>query len=224
MPSSTEEYRKVMKVEMHAWLCMTSRYKAKHWLHGLTSTPFLKFTEYILGDRVYGLQIPSSSGGNTAQKVRPDWGVILAYEQKLRKEAMKKVQDGHTLADAMEAVIRDPDLKEVYFTTPMALRASMPESQPNKYQRFNNKGSFGGKQFASFSKGKSKGSKGKGKGKSMDSRLKGLNLAWRTPDGRELCFAWNTDDCDGSCGRIHQCRVKGCYASHKAVEHAKASA
>ena len=64
--------------------------------------------------------------------------------------------------------------------------------------------------------------KGKQKSKSMgpsDPRLKGLNLAWRTPDGRELCFAWNTGECDGSCGRIHQCRVKGCYSDHKAVEH-----
>ena len=222
MPSSTEEYRRVMKVEMFSWLCMASRYKSKHWLHGLTSTPFLKFTEFILGDRVYGLQIPSSTGDNSQQRVKPDWTVILAFEHKLRKEAMKKVHNGHTLADALEAVIRDPDLKEAYFTTPMALKASMPEPQPFKYQRFGNKGSFGGKQFSTYSKGKGKGSKGKTKSKSMDTRLKGLNLAWRTPDGRELCFAWNTGDCDGSCGRVHQCRVKGCYASHKAVEHSKA--
>ena len=58
MPSTTEEYRKVMKVEMYAWLCMASRYKAKHWLHGLTSEPFLKFVDFILGERVHGLQIP----------------------------------------------------------------------------------------------------------------------------------------------------------------------
>ena len=50
MPTLTEEYRKVMKVEMYAWLCMASRYKAKHWLHGLTSEPFVKFVEYILGN------------------------------------------------------------------------------------------------------------------------------------------------------------------------------
>eukprot|EP00435_Cladocopium_sp_Y103_P073759 s313_g45.t1 len=56
---------------------------------------------------------------------------------------MKRVQEGHTLADALEAVIKDPDLKEAYFTTPMALRASMPEVQPAKYQRFGNKGVLG---------------------------------------------------------------------------------
>ena len=55
-----------MKVEMFAWLAMASRYKAKHWLHGLTAVPFQKFTEYILGDRVYGIQIPSASGDSTS--------------------------------------------------------------------------------------------------------------------------------------------------------------
>ena len=224
MPVSTEEYRKIMKVEMFSWLAMASRYKAKHWLHGLTATPFQKFTEFILGDRVYGLQLPSASGDATTQKVKPDWSIVLAYEFKLRKEAMKKVLAGHTLADSLDAVIHDPDLKEAYFTTPMALRASMPDPQPSKYFRGNSKGTFGpfaGKQQFGHSKGKGKGHKGKSKGKGLDPRLKGLNLAWRTPDGRELCFAWNTGDCDGSCGRVHQCRVKGCYASHKAVEHSK---
>eukprot|EP00435_Cladocopium_sp_Y103_P017334 s3745_g4.t1 len=221
LPSTTEEYRRVMKTEMYAWLAMASRYKAKHWLHGLTADHFLKFVEYILGDRVYGIQIPSLDGGQ--QKVRPDWGIILSYEHKLRKEAMKKVQEGHSLGDAMTAVIKDADLKEAYFTTPVALKSAAGESQPNKWQRFNSKGNFGGN-FSGKSSGSSFKGKSKGKGKSKasnqaDPRLKGLNLAWRTPDGRELCFSWNTGECDGSCGRVHQCRVRGCYADHKAVEH-----
>ena len=87
MPSSTEEFRKVMKVEMYAWLAMASQYKVKHWLHGLTSAPFLRFTEYILGDRVYGIQIPSAAGDSGQQKVKPDWSIVLAYEFKLRKDA-----------------------------------------------------------------------------------------------------------------------------------------
>eukprot|EP00435_Cladocopium_sp_Y103_P043206 s2858_g12.t1 len=223
MPTTTEEYRKIMRVETFSWLCMASRYKAKHWLHGLTAEPFQKFTEHILGDRVHNIQIPSSSGDGSQTRLKPDWSIVLAYEQKLRKEAMKRVMDGYTLADSMLAVIRDADLKEAFFTTPMALKAAANEQQPNKWQRFNSKGSSGGKQSSSFSKGSFAG-KGKSKGKSKtppvsDPRLKGLGLAWRTPDGRELCFAWNTGDCNGSCGRVHQCRVKGCYGDHKAVEH-----
>ena len=61
MPTNTEEYRKLMKVEAYAWLCMASRYRAKQWLHGLTADPFNKFVDYILGDRVNNLQIPGAS-------------------------------------------------------------------------------------------------------------------------------------------------------------------
>jgi len=43
---------------------------------------------------------------------------------------------------------------------------------------------------------------------------------WRTPDNRDLCFAWNAGKkCDDKCSRVHQCRVKGCYGDLKAVEH-----
>ena len=62
-----------------------------------------------------------------------------------------------------------------------------------------------------------KGKTGKSKGK--DSRLAGLQLAWRTPDGRDLCFAYNSGSCDNSCNRVHQCRVKGCYGDHPAIQH-----
>ena len=210
MPSTTEEYRKVMKVEMYAWLCMASRYKAKHWLHGLTSEPFLKFVDFILGERVHGLQVPGVSPDQSI-KMKPDWSIVLAFEQKLRREAMKLVtQEGHTLADAMRAVIRDADLKEAFFTTPVALRAAQSMEQPYKWHKTFDKGGKG--------KGK-KGKKGEKGKREIPDQLKGLNLAWRTPDGRDLCFAWNTGDCTGKCGRVHQCRVKGCYGDHKAVDH-----
>lgn len=69
MPSTTEDYRRVMKVEMNAWLCMAARYKAKSWLHGFTADPFNRFVEFILGDRVYGVQVPSITG-DSQQRVK----------------------------------------------------------------------------------------------------------------------------------------------------------
>ena len=96
-----------------------------------------KNKSYIVGDCAYGIQIPSASGDSAPQRVRPDWSIVLAYGFKLRKEAMKKVLAGHTLAESLEAVIRDHDLNEAYFTTPTTLRVSMPESQPNKFVRHN---------------------------------------------------------------------------------------
>ena len=69
MPTTTEEYRRVMKVEMFAWLCMAARFRSKHWLHGLTAEPFLKFVDFILGDRVWGIQVPSQAG--ESQRLTP---------------------------------------------------------------------------------------------------------------------------------------------------------
>lgn len=182
MPVTTEDYRRIMKVEMFSWLCMAARFRSKHWLHGLTAEPFLKFVDFILGDRVWGIQVPSAAG--EAQRVKPDWAIVLAFEHKLRKEAMKKVtNEGFTLTDALAAVIRDPDLKEAYFTTPIALKAATStEAPPNKWFRLNDKGNKGrwgqggGSSWKGASKGSGKGGKGKDKGKNQDSRLAGLSL------------------------------------------------
>ena len=230
MPVTTEDYRRIMKVEMFSWLCMAARFRSKHWLHGLTAEPFLKFVDFILGDRVWGIQVPSAAG--EAQRVKPDWAIVLAFEHKLRKEAMKKVtNEGFTLSDALAAVIRDPDLKEAYFTTPIALKAATStEAPPNKWFRLNDKGNKGrwgqggGSSWKGASKGSGKGGKGKDKGKNQDSRLAGLSLVWRTPDNRDLCFAWNAGTCEGKCNRVHQCRVKGCYADHPAIHHKEKTA
>ena len=219
MPVNTEEYRKVMRVEMYAWLCMSARYRAKNWLHGLEASDFNKFVDFILGERVMGIQIPGLDG--SSQRVKPDWGIVLSFEHKLRKEAMRLViNEGYALAAALKAVTKDADLKEAFFTTPVALRAATVEPPANKWPRFNSKGATHGSPFGKSSGQSTKGGQGKGsKGKGKDSRLSGLQLAWRTPDGRDLCFAYNSGSCDNNCNRVHQCRVKGCYGDHPAVQH-----
>ena len=218
LPSNTEEYRRAMRVEMYAWLCMAARYKAKAWLHGLTAAPFNRFVDFILGEKVYNIHVPSLVGDGQT-RVKPDWGIILSFEHRLRKEAFKLVvRDGTTLADALNQVIHDAEMKETYFTTPVALRAAMTsQADPpqQKWLRPNTKGT--GKFQSSNYKGKGKSSKGKGK--EVRKELQGLTLAWRTPDNRELCFSYNTGSCDGKCNRVHQCRVKGCYGDHPAIKH-----
>ena len=84
MPTNTEEYRKLLKVEAYAWLCRASRYRAKQWLHGLTADPFNKFVDYILGDRVNNLQTPGASPEQSV-RLKPDRAIVLAYEFKLRR-------------------------------------------------------------------------------------------------------------------------------------------
>ena len=217
LPSNTEDYRRVMRVEMNSWLCMAARYKAKSWLHDLTADPFNKFVDFILGEKVYNIHGPSVHG-ESSQRVKPDWSIILNFEHRLRKEAFKLVvRDGFALADALRNVIRDAELKETYFTTPVALKTAMSSHadgfQQNKFQRFNSKGS------GKFVPQKGKGKGPKGKGKEIRKELQGLQLAWRTPDNRELCFGYNAGNCSGKCDRVHQCRVKGCYGDHPAIKH-----
>ena len=68
-----------------------------------------------------------------------------------------------------------------------------------------------------------KGGKGDRGGKSAkrDSGGKGFSkggpngeiLESKTPDGRDICFNWNYENkgCTGGCGRVHICRVRGCW-------------
>ena len=135
---------------------------------------------------------------------------MLQYEHRLRREAFKLVNRGEaTLGEALTKVIKDPDLKEAFFTTPLALTTS---ETPPKFQRAGNKGQAewqprqkgkGKGKFNSY-KGFQKGHKGSGaKGKHGD-----LSLVSQTPDGRDICFAYNSQGCAGKCGRVHVCRVK----------------
>ena len=215
MPSTSEGYRRVMKVEGYAWLCMASRYKSKQWLSGLSMGHFTRLVDFVLGEKVNLLTIPCSAGLETLYR-SPPWEIVLAYEYRLRKEAFRRVtEEGSTLAEALDAVIKAPDLKETYFTTPLALAfVERPAKWPKGGKGKESKGKEGKGKEGKGPKGK--GNKGNGK---SDPALKGLQLTWRTPDGRDICFAWNSQGCPGNCNRVHCCRVKGCHADHPAIKH-----
>ena len=220
LPSNTEEYRQAMKLEAVTWLCMASKFKAKHWLAGLKMEHFLKFVDFILGDRVNAIKVPVDNG---QQAVKPNWALVLQYEHRLRREAMKLVNRAEaTLAEALTRVTKDQDLKEAFFTTPLALTTT---ETPQKFAKYNSKGhqegNYKGKgkgKGKQFGKSGNKGGKSYNKGKHGD-----LSLVSQTPDGRDICFAYNSQGCAGKCGRVHVCRVKGCYGDHAAREHHKMS-
>ena len=62
---------------------------------------------------------------------------------------------------------------------------------------------------------------GKNKGKGKTSFKGGLQVVGRADDRRLICFKYNDGEpCDGSCGMLHVCRVKGCLKPDcKLVEH-----
>ena len=228
LPDNTESFRRLLKLEGIAWLCMAAKFRHKSWLQGLEMNTWLKYIDFVLGDKVYGLKL--TMDGQT-QAVQPPWTVLLTYEHRLRKEAFKLVVAGsHTLVQALQHVVKDSDIKECYFTTPIALGVGFTSQQTgdSKWRKVSNKGSqFGGYGNKGFSKGQHKGF-GKGKGKFKGSKGSVLTrdenqnvLVSKTPDGRELCYAFNSQGCNNKCGRVHACRVKGCLGAHSAREHHK---
>lgn len=139
-----------MKLEAVTWLCMASKFKAKHWLADLKMDHFQKFMDYILGDRVNAIKVPMDNQQHT---LNPNWALVLQYEHRLRREAMKLVNRAEaTLAEALVRVIKDPDLKESFFTTPLALSTA---ETPQKFFKYKSKGGSDNPQRR----------KGKGKGK-----------------------------------------------------------
>ena len=213
IPETTEDYRKLLKLEAVTWLCVASKFKSKHWLAGLRMEDFTKFVDYILGDKVNSIKVPLDG---TQQPLKPNWALVLQYEHKLRREACKLVNKGtRTLSQALEDVTKDTELKESYFTTPLALTTS--DSSRSSKQPFRSDSTFRPK---GKGHGKVKGKFDHGKGKTKSKGKHGNQpLVASTPDGREICFAFNSQGCAGKCGRLHVCRIKGCQGDHSAREH-----
>ena len=218
MPTNTEAYRKVMKVEANTWLALAARYKSKTWLQGLNDKSFRDFVEYVLGEHVAGIRVAQKGGGEW----RPPWSAVMHFELKLRRECCRLImEDGQSMDAALSLVQKDMRLKDLHFVTPLALSAM---ETPRKFSKGSQKGS---RDVLHPKGGKHKGdSKGDAKGKSkvnMVSHWRGLELVSQTPDGRQICYNYNSaKGCDGSCGRVHVCRVKGCMQQHTVAEHSKA--
>ena len=107
-----------------------------------------------------------------------------------------------TMSEALRAVREDPSLKEAYFTTPTPL-ALHSAGTPNKFRKGNGKGKPQGHDQHPHApppaphagdRGSGKGKEGKGrkrKGQVVLANGKQLALVSATPDGRQLCYAYN---------------------------------
>ena len=214
MPVDTEEYRTKLRVEANTWLMIQSKMRSKPFLQGLSPNSWGKFADFILGDRVATLKVPCPATG-TMQPVSPAWHIVLHYEQKLRESAFRLVRDDRlTLDDALKAVTRDAELKELHFTGILAIAPRKNSHPPPTFQEDGSR-----KWPKKNKKGDSKGSKG-GKGKNSKGSGKGgktVKLLWKTDDGRNICFNFNSSKgCSGNCGMVHTCRFPGCGQSHSA--------
>lgn len=209
LPGNSEEYRMKLRIEAHTWLMLAAKFRSKTWLVGLTAGDFSRFTDYILGDKVLRMQVPDGYGeGHRLVDLNPPWGVVLSYEFQVRKLAFTLVREnGRTVSQGLEMAMKDTEVKEIFFTSAIALggKRSSPPQPPGPYD---NKGL----KKTKFKEGKGEvDKKGRGKGK----------FTTKTPEGGNICFAFNTvTGCStAGCSMAHVCQIVGCNLPHPYFLH-----
>ena len=226
LPIGPESFRMKLRVEANCWIYLAGKFTSKPWLQNLTPQLWQKYCDHFLGSKCNALEIPDGNGNSGF--LRPPWTVVLHYEHQCRKWAFEKVRDENAeLGAALLLSIRDPEIKEVHFTSPIALMGRITKGTPpaphaaddplEEVGKKRKRARGRGKGAAAVPKGQGKGREAKGKGKG-----KGPQLVSKTPDGREICYNFNNESgcaLGNGCARVHTCRVRGCTESHSMQNH-----
>lgn len=145
----------------------------------------------------------------------PPFAYVLAYEHQMRKETVKLLNDGEEIVAALEKARKDVNIKERFFITPASMSA-LTASQ-GKWERSRSPQRTTWQMRAPGDRPES-GWKGRGKsktkGKFKAGKGKDFKLHSHTPDGREICYGWNSqkERCRYNCGRVHCCQI--CFGNH----------
>jgi hypothetical protein len=234
LPNGPEQFRMRLRVEANTWLYLAGKFTSKQWLRDLSPQLFQRYADHFLGSKCNAMEIMDANGQKSS--LHPPWQIVLNYEFHCRKAAFEAVRDEDAqLSVELKRVIRDPEIKEVHFTSPIALMgkgtrttgltnlatgedaAHLPKTG-TAIERAAHKLRMAQAAATSTAppkgKGKGKESKGKGKGNLMD----------RTADGREVCYNYNSaNGCtNAACARVHVCRIRGCSAARSMLAHPSA--
>ncbi|CAE8681799.1 unnamed protein product, partial [Polarella glacialis] len=202
-PCDAEELRSRVTLMGTGLIIISLRHTNIPWLQNLTPAVFQTFLNYLLGEWVW--QLVARDSGRVIQT--PSWRLLLAYELAIRNRAYRQVGLGFgTFADCLAEACSDSVTLQRCFTTPLQLAGPLPPA-------FSNTGKEGDKKrkraVAKDGEGKGrahakdggKGGKGTPKGEKGDKAAakgkRGLGphgCHWTTPDGKGVCFDWNTPD------------------------------
>ena len=123
MPTDAESLRMRMRIEAHLWIFLATKFANRPWLIGISPQTFSRYTDHFLGEKCNAMMIPSGATSESdSSPLNPPWSVILNYEFACRRTSFLWVREkGMTLKDAMELVVTDAEIKEIHFTSPIAL-------------------------------------------------------------------------------------------------------
>ena len=235
IPTDTEGLHRRLRTWGMGFTFAKLKHPTRAWLKDAVPETIAEYADYLLGDTVRGLVARNDRGEAVAT---PSFSQILHYDYQVRKEQAKLIGKGMSFKDALDSATKDHSIRECHFVTPMAVSAMASgsgggshrgrdgsRSAPNRSGRAG-KGRRGERRDTSASS--SWGSKGAGKGKDKGNRKskgkgrdkgKGKAPGHRlTPDGKQICFAFNNphEKCTGTCDRAHVCRL--CLGNHPAFQ------
>lgn len=128
LPSDSEELRRRVRLLGVTFSVAKTLHPNRAWLASASTEVWLDHLDYILGPRVWGLNL-----GGDDLKLKPSWKVILEYELAIRQEAMRLiVHEGKDLKDALMAARKCSELKDIHFMTP-ALVHTIRDANSSSY-------------------------------------------------------------------------------------------
>ena len=233
LPSSTEELRRRLSILSNAMSFVKLKMSNVVWLKSFAPQVIEDHVKYILGPTVSGQEAHDANGKVVA---KPSWPLILSYEYQIRVAAAEIINcEAAGISACFIAARRDRDIKERYFSTPMAVsviaveggghdhaghKRKLEEIFPAGWWKSNKAKGMGNKGNGNKGDNKDKGSgKGSGKGGGKGPKVgrfanvpKGVRVSSATPDHKPICFKFNNGEpCDGKCGKVHCCQI--CFAS-----------
>ena len=205
-PSNMEEFRTKVMLMINHFIFARFRYPHRNVLDDITPFVAIEYLNYMCSKHVSQLEAQNVDG---VPLHRPSLKLILNYEFQMRKEAMEEVNKGITFVQALKDIVRNPDIRERYFSAPLTVSSAAQSLRDGWGARGRGQDRLHHSD-SPYAKGKF--TKGKGKGKKGDrakGKAKGPGLHGSTSDGRQICFAYNNkqEGCQGGCGRVHACRI-----------------
>ena len=209
LPVSSEELRNRVRMIGISYQLASYKHHSRKWLTQMSPAVWASHLDFVLGNEVYGLKVNVMD-----TTIEAPWTVVLAYEHSIRKAACRMMMwDNVTMTDALEAARKDTHTKELHFTTPVTMAASLPRKGQEKPRHPDPPAPPGkGKRARERARAEAKG-KGKGKGKSIQKYPHS-----KTPDGRLICFRFQDGQCTAGkkCRFVHVCAR--CFATHPMAE------
>mgnify|MGYP007004416050 CR=1 FL=1 len=211
-----------MKILGHLFMLCKLRYPSKRWLSDMQTRIFDIHADFFCGENVMGLQAKNEDGVVVST---PSFQLCLSYDYQVRKEMGKLINQGETLKVALDKALKDTTIRERFFTTPCALQVRSAFPAPGSGNHWDpaqtlgsrgksrGAGGFDGNSATGKGQASKKQKKGKGKGGKGGSSKGGKGVSALSPDGREICYAFNSEGCQAkNCHRIHCCRR--CFGKH----------